>query len=127
VLRRTGGGKLKIRAYKWPFAEVAGSWPAAGWLASRSVGQGVAHGHGPIPGTTAISSGPIPEARLPQSLAEICAQSGGFVPAWPARHETSLIRRAGRRQRRRREAFPSRELWKRQVIYHALMRLAIIL
>jgi hypothetical protein len=23
VLRRTGGGKLKIRAYKWSFAEVA--------------------------------------------------------------------------------------------------------
>jgi hypothetical protein len=33
---------------KRSFGEVAGCWPASGWLASRSVGRGVHDGHGPI-------------------------------------------------------------------------------
>jgi hypothetical protein len=56
----------------------------------------------PDPGTTAIPSGPIPEANLPRSLAEICVQSGPNCPIRPSSarpgHETSLIRRAGTRQ-----------------------------
>jgi hypothetical protein len=55
-----------------------------------------------------IPFGPIPEANLLRSLAEICAQSGENRQIRP-RQETSLIRGSGR-QMDGRKAFPS--LWR---------------
>ena len=100
-------------------------------LARKPVGRaGGARWAWPYPGTTAIPSGPIPEANLPRSLAEICAQSGPNCPirlssAGPG-HETSLIRRAGTSDDGGAKHSQARELQAPKSIYHALIRLAII-